>query len=334
MVHHFQKGTLQKVLYGDKKSSVGVQLIAELLIGVPDQIDTVTALQGGVRLSAQQAGGEGVGHIHQMLYGIAPNGPPGHGITVFQPQYEKGGIAPPMLRRLDRRAGSWGGGLQNQPRLSIHYDPGMPMPPPKGVDAGGDENIPILQRGEGMEQALLQVLLPEEEPAGGADRRGGKRQMAMGPRLEQSSPREAEEEGEEKGQDSDSYFFRKIPSFCTWTSLTNHKVHKRKRRRGFMESRLEDLRLKEVIDGADGSRYGYVGDVELDWETGKIKALIIPGRLRLFGLLGREEDMVIPFEAVRRFGEDIILVELGEEESRPLQGKRKNEKDLAKQEMM
>ncbi len=97
-----------------------------------------------------------------------------------------------------------------------------------------------------------------------------------------------------------------------------------------MESRLEDLRLKEVIDGADGSRYGYVGDVELDWETGKIKALIIPGRLRLFGLLGREEDMVIPLEAVRRFGEDIILVELGEER-RPLHGKRKNEKDLAKQ---
>ncbi len=78
-----------------------------------------------------------------------------------------------------------------------------------------------------------------------------------------------------------------------------------------MEGRLTELRFKEVIDGMDGSRYGYVGDAQVDWEKGKIKALIIPGRLRLFGLLGREEELVIPFEAVRKFGEDIVLVEAG-----------------------
>lgn len=76
-----------------------------------------------------------------------------------------------------------------------------------------------------------------------------------------------------------------------------------------MESRLTDLRYKEVIDVADGSRYGYVGDVEIDWTDGKVQALVVPGRLRLLGLLGREEDVVVPFEAVRRFGEDIILVD-------------------------
>lgn len=76
-----------------------------------------------------------------------------------------------------------------------------------------------------------------------------------------------------------------------------------------MESRLTDLRYKEVIDVADGSRYGYVGDVEIDWTDGKVRALVVPGRLRLLGLLGREEDVVVPFEAVRRFGEDIILVD-------------------------
>ena len=59
----------------------------------------------------------------------------------------------------------------------------------------------------------------------------------------------------------------------------------------------------------DGSRYGYVGDAEVDLETGQIQALIVPGRLRLLGLLGREEERVFPWTAVRRFGEDIILVE-------------------------
>ena len=60
---------------------------------------------------------------------------------------------------------------------------------------------------------------------------------------------------------------------------------------------------------ADGSRYGYVGDAEIDLETGQVCSLIVPGRLRLLGLLGREEDRVFPWSSVRRFGEDTILVE-------------------------
>ncbi len=78
-----------------------------------------------------------------------------------------------------------------------------------------------------------------------------------------------------------------------------------------MDSRIMDLRNKEIIDIRSGSRYGYVGDVQIDLENGRIHALIVPGRLRLFGLLGRERDKVFPWETVRRFGEDIILVEGG-----------------------
>lgn len=78
-----------------------------------------------------------------------------------------------------------------------------------------------------------------------------------------------------------------------------------------MDSRIGELRCKEVINVTDGSRYGYVGDVEVDLESGQVQALIVPGRLRLFGLLGREEERIFPWSAVRRFGEDIILVEDG-----------------------
>ena len=76
-----------------------------------------------------------------------------------------------------------------------------------------------------------------------------------------------------------------------------------------METRIGELRCKEVINMTDGSRYGYVGDAEVDLDSGQIRALVVPGKLRLFGLLGREEDRVFPWSAVRRFGEDIILVE-------------------------
>jgi YlmC/YmxH family sporulation protein len=76
-----------------------------------------------------------------------------------------------------------------------------------------------------------------------------------------------------------------------------------------METRIAQLRCKEVISLSDGSRFGYVGDMEIDLESGQVRALVVPGRLRLFGLLGREEERRIPWEAVHLFGEDIILVD-------------------------
>lgn len=76
-----------------------------------------------------------------------------------------------------------------------------------------------------------------------------------------------------------------------------------------MSSRVTELRAKEIINVHDGSRYGYMGDLEIDLETGRVSALVVPGRLRLFGLLGREADQVFPWASVRRFGEDIILVD-------------------------
>ena len=76
-----------------------------------------------------------------------------------------------------------------------------------------------------------------------------------------------------------------------------------------MECRVSELRYKEIINVSDGSRYGWVGDVEGDLDSGQVRALVVPGRLRLFGLLGREEDRVFPWDAVRRFGADTILVE-------------------------
>ena len=76
-----------------------------------------------------------------------------------------------------------------------------------------------------------------------------------------------------------------------------------------MECRVSELRYKEIINVSDGSRYGWVGEGEVDLDSGQVRALVVPGRLRLFGLLGREEDRVFPWEAVRRFGADTILVE-------------------------
>ena len=76
-----------------------------------------------------------------------------------------------------------------------------------------------------------------------------------------------------------------------------------------MVERYTLLRCKEVINICDGSRLGYTGDLELKLPEGEAKALIVFGPCRFFGLFGRGEEYYIPWDCVRRFGEDVILVD-------------------------
>lgn len=72
--------------------------------------------------------------------------------------------------------------------------------------------------------------------------------------------------------------------------------------------RIAELRLKEVINICDGARLGYVGDLEVDIMCGRVVALVVPGPCWFFGLFGRGEDYVIPWDAIDKIGDDIILV--------------------------
>lgn len=75
-----------------------------------------------------------------------------------------------------------------------------------------------------------------------------------------------------------------------------------------MSCRMADLRSKEVVSIKDGGRLGFVCDLEMDIHTAAITALVVYGRPRLFGLLGREPDTVIPWKDVEMIGGDIVLV--------------------------
>ncbi len=75
-----------------------------------------------------------------------------------------------------------------------------------------------------------------------------------------------------------------------------------------MICRTGDLRCKEVINVRDGTKLGYVDDIELDCASAGVTALVIFGKSRLFGLLGRCEDLVIPWGCIEIMGEDIVLV--------------------------
>ena len=77
-----------------------------------------------------------------------------------------------------------------------------------------------------------------------------------------------------------------------------------------MISYFSDLRYKEVIDVHSGFRLGYVCDAEFDDAEGRLVSLITPGKAKFFGLLGREDDYVLPWDCIVRIGSDIILFEV------------------------
>ncbi|NLC68331.1 MAG: YlmC/YmxH family sporulation protein [Clostridiaceae bacterium] len=77
-------------------------------------------------------------------------------------------------------------------------------------------------------------------------------------------------------------------------------------------NRTVDLKQKEVVNISDGRRLGFVSDVEIDLDNGRIDALVIPGSGRLFGLMGKDNEFIIPWEKIKKIGEDIILVDLDE----------------------
>jgi len=81
-------------------------------------------------------------------------------------------------------------------------------------------------------------------------------------------------------------------------------------------NRTSDFRQKEVINITDGRRLGFVCDVEINLESGRLDAIVIPGEGRLFGLFGKDNYYVIPWSKIKKIGEDIILVEFDERSMR------------------
>ena len=74
-----------------------------------------------------------------------------------------------------------------------------------------------------------------------------------------------------------------------------------------------ELREKEVINTCDCKRLGCVTDVVIDLCRGSLEAIIIPGPGKICGFLGSDSEYIIPFECIKKMGDDIILVEICEE---------------------
>ena len=74
--------------------------------------------------------------------------------------------------------------------------------------------------------------------------------------------------------------------------------------------RYKDISGKEVVHISKGARLGTLGQIDLKIEqsTGNIKSLIIP-EYHWFGLKKNNDDTEIPWQSIKKIGEDMILVD-------------------------
>jgi len=76
--------------------------------------------------------------------------------------------------------------------------------------------------------------------------------------------------------------------------------------------RLNDLVGKEIVNIYDGMRMGTVGesDMMVDQESGDVISIILPNRGNAFNFWADRQKLVIPWEAVKKVGREVIVVDL------------------------
>lgn len=77
--------------------------------------------------------------------------------------------------------------------------------------------------------------------------------------------------------------------------------------------RLTELTGKEIVNLANGARLGMVGESDLvvDAQTGRVSSIILPRKGNFFSFwVEKQQQLVIPWEAVRRIGREVIIVDI------------------------
>lgn len=76
--------------------------------------------------------------------------------------------------------------------------------------------------------------------------------------------------------------------------------------------RLSHLAGKEVINLSDGARLGIISECELtfDHKSGHIHTLLLPPHNTLLSFFSENKMAIIPWKAIKRIGEEVIIVDL------------------------
>ena len=76
--------------------------------------------------------------------------------------------------------------------------------------------------------------------------------------------------------------------------------------------RTYDLRQKEVINVRTAEKLGFIKDVDINFETGKVDAVIVPKKRRFPGVFLSEKEYEILWSDIIKIGREVVLVDYGE----------------------
>ena len=80
---------------------------------------------------------------------------------------------------------------------------------------------------------------------------------------------------------------------------------------------IRELCEKEVVQLEQGVCLGRADDLTFDPATARLQSLILLGRPRPFGLLGRDDSLTIPWQEIETIGTDAVLVHTALPETPP-----------------
>lgn len=75
---------------------------------------------------------------------------------------------------------------------------------------------------------------------------------------------------------------------------------------------LSDLGGKEIVNLNNGERLGIIADCDIvvDEKTGEIISLLVPERKFQFKIFGDSQGIEIPWNSIRKIGQDMIIIEV------------------------
>ena len=76
--------------------------------------------------------------------------------------------------------------------------------------------------------------------------------------------------------------------------------------------RLSAFAKKEVVNLADGRSLGFLCDADVNLDTGRVEAIVVSVAGKVLVGSAKFQELVIPFEKIKKIGEDIILVNVEE----------------------
>lgn len=73
-----------------------------------------------------------------------------------------------------------------------------------------------------------------------------------------------------------------------------------------------DLRQKRVIDMDTAEALGFIRDMDIDFETGRIRSVTIPQK-GIFGILSGSKNVTVPWDRVVAIGSEFVIVKRNED---------------------